>query len=268
MIRPGTPIGPMGRLVESEDQYRSNPAITNSSINLFLGSERLYHDAFITGAYKRNDTASLIFGRAFHCYVLEPKEFSLRYVVWYGKRRQGKEWDQFKEDNATRTILDRDDYDTITRMSSAIEENDLAAGLISECEHEVVFRHMCGGNLARQCRVDGVSHFGPIIDLKSCEGLGEFKANFRRYGYHRQAQWYRDLVSAVDGESHEFSFIAVEKKPPYAVGIFKMDDEYARIAEQELADAMDRLERCLTSNEWKRDEPEVQVLTPWKREVA
>lgn len=267
MIRPGTAIGQTGRLKEPEDTYRSNPAITNSGLNLFLGSERLFYESFVTGTYKRPETAALRFGRAFHCYVLENQEFSLRYAVWQGKRKQGKEWDAFFS-NEQRTIIDADDFSLITAMAAAIDENDTAAAMLAECDREVVFRSMAGGNLMRQCRVDGISPFGPIIDLKSCETLGEFRANFRRYGYHRQAKWYADLAGAVTGDRHEFTFIAVEKKPPYAVGLFMVDDEYRALADGEIREGLDRLEKCLATDTWKRDEPEVQVLSPWKREVA
>ncbi len=262
MVNPGTPIGPFGRLIESETAYRTNPAVSNSDNNLFLRNEALFRDTKILKQYERPDSDALKFGRAFHCFVLEEKEFHNRYTVFPGKVRRGKEWDAFEAANQDKEILSNKEHKQITDMAESMTWNKEACVLLDECDTEVVFRHNYGG-MARQCRVDGVSSFGTVIDLKSCESIEDFKSHFQWYGYHRQAWWYSDLVARVMGiDVPDFVFIAVEKSAPYRCEMFQADADYLLKARDEIADGMDRLGKCLGSNDWRRNADGIQTLTP------
>lgn len=267
MNNPGHPTGPFGRLRESEDEYRNNPAVSNSSLNTFIWNEYEYQQQFVLRNVQREDSPAFAFGRAFHCAILEPGEFESRFVMFDGDRRSKSYKDMVA--NEKRTILTRDEYDLIDQISDAVDFNTTACGLIDACETEVVFRHMCNGNLARQCRVDGITPFGDIIDLKSCQSIEEFRANFKRYGYHRQARWYERLVGAVTGDCNgEFTFIAVEKKRPFRCELFRLDPESARYADMEIDEAMVRLERCLETNTWRRNADEVQYIRIYQKQDA
>lgn len=264
-MNPGDPIGPFGRLIETETAYRTNPAVSNSSINTFLWNEWWYQQVHVLKRIQQEDTTALTFGRAFHCMILEPPEYEKRFAAYDGVRR-GKAYDEFKA-KETRTVLTEDEEQTLYSMREAVSANPAACGLIDACETEVVFRHMCNGNLARQCRVDGITPFGSIIDLKSAQTIEEFRANFKRYGYHRQAAWYRRLVAAVTGDGElDFTFVVVEKKAPYRCEMFRLDEESATAADREIDDAVERLERCLESNQWRRNQTDIQYLSLYRRQ--
>jgi hypothetical protein len=266
-MNPGTPTGPFGRLRETEDEYRHNPAVTNSSVNLFLKNEWLYQQVFIAKSITPEDNTAFTFGRAFHCFVLEPADFQHRYAVWEGIRR-GKAWDDFLS-KEKREIITKDEMAKIEEMAEAITWNKAAFDLIEESETEVVFRHMCNGNLARQGRVDGITPFGDIIDLKSCQSIEEFESNFRRYGYHRQARWYERLVGAVTGDCNgSFTFIAVEKHAPYRCERFQLATEDRAMADEEIDATMARLERCIETGQFRRNRDEVQYISAYRRRYA
>src|SRR3990167_8857553 len=61
--------------------------------------------------HKRADKDTFRVGRAGHTAILEPDRFLLEYTVWRNKpdgktrKRDGKEWEAFKEANKDKTIL-------------------------------------------------------------------------------------------------------------------------------------------------------------------
>jgi len=66
---------------------------------------------------------------------------------------------------------------------------------------------------------------GIIIDLKSCEDASPegFRKACRNFRYDLQYMQYTWLASQLY-DVKEFYFIAVEKSPPYAVGVYRLGD--------------------------------------------
>ena len=80
-----------------------------------------------------------------------------------------------------------------------------------------------------KCRPDAMyetDEIGIIVDLKSCESAEteSFMRDVVKYGYDMQAAMYRKGVEINTGKKWGFVFIAIEKKPPYAVNILQADD--------------------------------------------
>jgi hypothetical protein len=264
-MTPGTAIN-LGRHKETEAEYRGNPAINNSGLNTFLWNEWWYQQVHVLKTIQPKDRPAYVFGRGLHCVVLEPDEYVKRFDhIDFG--RTSKAFKEFAEAQKAKgkDALTTDEHKTILDMAEAIKANTAATSLIDACDTEVVFRHMCNGNLARQCRVDGVTPFGDVIDIKSCASIEDFRYHFRRFGYHRQAQWYRKLVSAVTNQPVEFTFIAVEKEAPFRCELFRLDQESCGMADREIEDAMIRLEACLKENKWRRNVEEVQMISLSRR---
>ena len=74
-----------------------------------------------------------------------------------------------------------------------------------------------------KCRPDWISADGGIlVDLKTTEDASprEFQRSIAKWRYHVQAGWYMAGIEAAYGTRPSgFIFIAVEKKPPFAVGV-------------------------------------------------
>jgi hypothetical protein len=70
------------------------------------------------------------------------------------------------------------------------------------------------------CLIDGI-----IVDVKTTEDASPeaFSRTIYNYEYHQQAAFYLDAANACGLEVGQFIFIAVEKKPPYAIGIYQLD---------------------------------------------
>ena len=91
----------------------------------------------------------------------------------------------------------------------------------------------------------------------SPEGFAKQVANF---GYHIQEAFYR-RVMAIDGHDIDrFVFIAVEKEPPFACGVYELDwasrDEGVAAVEA----ALEMIQRAQTSGEFSTGYGALQTL--------
>jgi len=261
-IYPGMDLGPYGRLSETEQVYRSNPAITNSWCGAFLQNEALAYGYF-TKQWSQKDRAAFRIGSALHCKVLEPGEFSKRYVVkptfkaTKAGKEEAKEW---KARHCNHVILDPRSAPSIDAMAAAIAANERASELLWGTAGEVTWRMWDPlVKLSMQCRTDAYAP-GLIVDLKTTESLKSFRQSFASYGYHRQAAMYSRIVNHVTEQDHSFYFIAVEKNPPYAVGIFDLHEGALTTGRCEIAEALTRIKECVSTGVWRRDLPTVQTL--------
>jgi hypothetical protein len=63
--------------------------------------------------------------------------------------------------------------------------------------------------------------------------------------------FYRAVLAQVIGVAMPVFFIAVEKKPPFRCGVWKVTDDTLAAAQRENEAAIERLNRCLAAD----DEP-------------
>lgn len=180
---------------------------------------------------ERDQTKSMRIGSAMHCYVLEPDLFESLYVVQpefsgTGSVAARAAW---KEANASRTILTAEEYFCATGMGIAVRAHPTVRKLLAAATHKElsgIFREESTGELCK-ARIDAlVPSFNATIDLKSCADASP--AGFRwqavKYGMHRQGALYADACEALGERAEHHIIVAVENKPPYAVGIYRISD--------------------------------------------
>lgn len=178
-------------------------------------------------------TPALIFGQAAHKYILEHESFFDEFAVAPDVDRRTKSGREsyalFLAEQGEKTVISQDDFDTIKKIQEAVFSNKYAELLLSG-EHEKPFfwTDSLTGEKCK-CRVDALyesGEIGIIVDLKTCESADTdtFMRDAVRYGYDMQVAMYSEGLRANTAKKWEFVFIAVEKKPPYAVNILQADD--------------------------------------------
>jgi len=203
----------------SNAEYHDHEAISNSLITKILKSPahaKAYLDGF------KETTPAMAFGSAFHSCVLEPEKFNEDYAVFEGDKRKKEDKARFEEMVASgKTIITADDFNTITNMATAINDHDIARALLANGlpEQSVFWTDKITG-MECKCRPDWWDN-DTLVDLKTTDDASPsgFARSVATYGYHTQAAHYM----AGTGASR-FVFIAVEKKPPYAIGVYVLDD--------------------------------------------
>jgi len=169
---------------------------------------------------KIEPTAAMDFGTAFHAALLEPEKFNDTYAVFDGDKRTKDGKAQYESlIQAGKTTIKPEDLEAIEGMSESIRLHESAGALMKSGVAELS-RFWMEGELMAKCRPDWAVDSDTLIDIKtttdaSPAGFARAVANFK---YHMQAAWYMRGTGAS-----RFYFIAVETKPPYAVGVYELD---------------------------------------------
>jgi hypothetical protein len=220
-----------------------------------------------------HQTPALIFGKAFHHYVLENATFGRHYMLppAGAPRRPSitqlnaknpspdtvaaiEYWCQFDALHAGKTMITGEDYDTIRRMTDAIARHELARNLMMAGQREATARWIDPATGIRcKARADYfVPEAGWVFDLKTTSDASPqaFAKSVASYRYHVQDAFYTAGFRALGAPVDHFFFAAVEKEPPYAVSVLVCDVAAIDRAEELIRRDMARLAQCIERDEW------------------
>lgn len=208
----------------SFDDYTGIPAMNWSSLSNMAVSPRLYKWRL---DHPRPDSPTLALGRAVHCAILEPGLFEQRYVYpppgYNARTKLGQEWKAAQ----SREILTTDQADTISCCVQAVMEHDHARDLLTGTENEVVIEWTDEwSGIACKSRLDAISKWPALVDLKTTRELARFERSIAQYRYHGQLAFYHDGARAagvLPDEVPTVAIVAVETIEPYDVGVYILD---------------------------------------------
>ena len=235
---------PTGLVECSNDEYHSGPGISKSHLDKINGASPMHywHHYLNPDREPEAPTPAKVLGSAIHSIILEPDLFSLEFAINPGIDRRsnaGKaEHAQFVAENAGKTIITDDQAQACYAIRDAVHRHPLANGLLQRGKAEQSFYAIDKetGELIK-CRIDYLPDSGNmIVDVKSTEDAspGAFGKSAANYRYPLQTAWYQDVLDACFGEHPEhWVFLAFEKEPPYAIGVYfadATDVQRARIA--------------------------------------
>lgn len=252
----------LGLVEETNDAYHSGPGISKSHLDVInSGSPLHYWYKYLNPDRVRDEpTPAMVMGTAVHTAILEPDLFPTEVVESPGFDRRTKvgkaEYEAFRESNKGKIILEPEDYAACLAIRDAVYRHPVAAGLMTapgKCEQSFYAIDKETGELIK-CRTDRMLDSGAmIIDVKTTEdaspnGFGKSSANFR---YPVQTAWYNHVLDSAYGEHpQDWVFLAVEKKPPHAIGIYFVESDV--LARAEIAARRDfmRIVECRRSGQW------------------
>jgi len=291
---------------EPGDVYHANPAISNSDLSLFLTDPKRF-EAKRNGELKEKDSQDLLLGDIFHVLCLESIEvFNGRFVLdsicppkpTKAQIEAHSKFDQNKKPTTGQvTAFKKQDkliknYNNFWKVHEGKKLIKFADFLVAKNMRESLFEDVDAGKLLDgfeymhrelTLRTDELTYgfkvqskldiYDPqehvAIDLKSVRNLDVFKRNYYDFGYYRQAAFYKLVFEAVVGRKlQEFYFIAVEKEPPYEVGVFKVSDEALFLGTEEIHIGLKSLGQAIKSGSFKKRYAGITQLTlyPYQRE--
>jgi exodeoxyribonuclease VIII len=102
-----------------------------------------------------------------------------------------------------------------------------------------------------------------VVDLKTTKSASKrgFAKSVAEYRYHVQAAIYTDLLEANGLFVPEFIFIAVEKTYPYAVGIYKLDQDALDLGRSLYQRDLALYKHCVEMDDWPAYPEEVVTLS-------
>lgn len=225
-------------------------------------------------------TPAMQIGTVFHAAVLEPETLSDVVAVAPDVDRRTKDgkaaWAEFEQDAAGKIILKQAEMEQISDMAEAVEAHPEAMWLLADVNNpltEVSCFWTDFRSFGCKCRPDRLTADGIVIDLKTTDDASPdgFARACAQYKYHWQAAWYLTGLTAASGYQHDdFRLIAVEKKPPYGVGVYQMPRVYIDIAREQIAPLLDLYRRCLEDNSWPgySDKTEILQMPVWALKIG
>jgi hypothetical protein len=212
--------------------------------------------------FEQDEKKALEFGKAAHMLLLGEDGFKERYVLrpeeidgkaWQGNRTVCKEWivDQAK---AGKVVISDTDIGHIKQIAAALAKKEpIRLGIMNgRIERSLFVKH---NSIWLKSRPDVVPNAsGDFVDLKTAASVDteSLSKSIFSNGYHVQAGLLRMIVRAVLGPDAftSFTFVFVEKAPPYDVRVMQLKDEDIDLGEQLARRAIATVEDCLKRNQW------------------
>lgn len=240
----------------NEREYRMHPAISRSELAKMSESPekfKYYRDR------PESPTPALIFGQLFHAMALQPEtvdeQFAVAPIVDRRTKAGKEEIAAFEQENANKTIVTAEMYQQAKDMTEALYRNGYAKTLL-QGEKEVSFfwtDDLTGEEC--KCRTDCLTETDKnlvIVDLKTTDNAETeaFTRSMIKYQYDLQVAMYSEGVKANTGRQPIFVFIAIEKKPPYAVNILQCDELIYRRGHDLFREYLGMYHECKETGEW------------------
>ena len=253
-------------------EYLATDAVSASSMKAYLRSPLHYRHQIETPS---EPTPAMQLGTLIHAVVLEPIAARERYAVAPGidrRTKAGKEaFAEFQASNADRTIVSEEQWDTAHMIRDQLltdPEYRRLFGGGGEIEYSAFGTDPDTG-LVIKARADYYSD-GLVMDLKSAVDASPhgFARAVAAYKYHIQDAHYRHMFNA-----DRFVYIAIEKSPPFAHGIYTLCEasiEQGRIERRRALDGIaEHRERKvwpgygvqeLSLPNWAFDDEDIEVM--------
>ncbi len=261
------PPPPSFATVEKEEPYHFRSKIgevmSSGMLKKFRQCPYAYHLA-VTGQTKEKDSAAFRFGRAVHKIVLEGHQaFNKAYAIGGPMNdKTGKSFgvgtkahDAWLIENGYRKdqVINDDEADVLITMANSVRKHAVTSALLDFGWPELVIRADLHG-VPCQIRMDWLTHDAEgnylIVDLKTVDDMQFFESDARRYGYLNQIAFYRDVFQSRTGLPVNFSFIVVEKKEPFRVGVWQFPIEIIDLFSHENKIALENFKACQVTGEW------------------
>ncbi|HDI5988136.1 TPA: exodeoxyribonuclease VIII [Escherichia coli] len=261
----------------SNENYHAGPGVSKSQLDDIADTPALY-------LWRKNapvdttKTKTLDLGTAFHCRVLEPEEFSNRFIVapeFNRRTNAGKEEEKaFLMECAStgKTVITAEEGRKIELMYQSVMALPLGQWLVESAGHaesSIYWEDPETGILCR-CRPDKIiPEFHWIMDVKTTADIQRFKTAYYDYRYHVQDAFYSDGYEAQFGVQPTFVFLVASTTIEcgrYPVEIFMMGEEAKLAGQQEYHRNLRTLSDCLNTDEW----PAIKTLSlpRWAKEYA
>jgi exodeoxyribonuclease VIII len=224
---------------------------------------------------EEEESEALIFGSAYHCFILEPDRWEKEYYVFddskvysalidkgYKSPRSTKDYKEWEESEmriiGDKKLIKKEFFERIKAMKERLFQHPYAKMLLTNGRAEVAYM----GNIETEAGqinvkfkpdyIKDVKHL--IIDLKTTKNASKkgFPKEAAEHNYHIQAAFYSDLMNKIEGQNRDFTFvfIAQEKKRPFAFNLFEAGPKFIAQGRYEYEMLLQLYKYCVDNNVW------------------
>lgn len=258
----------------SNADYHSLPSVSSSMLKTILRSPAHYKAAYLSGAPRKEPTASMVLGSLTHTLFLEPMQFNDEYIVapaWDARTKEGKAVrDAFLAAAEGKTVITQEQHDTARMMAKALRGHAISEAMIDGHAEASIFWTDEATGLA--CRIRPDYHIAPsdvwptglIIDVKSTDDARAeaFSRTCVNFGYDLSDAMYSDGFQQHYGTTEPplFLLLVVESDAPFAVACYECSPEMLDKGNEKYRKAMQLLADSTASGEWPAYDEGIQLL--------
>ena len=258
----------------SNADYHGLPSVSSSMLKTILRSPAHYKAAYLSGAPRKEPTASMVLGSLTHTLFLEPEQFNSEYIIapaWDARTKEGKAVrDAFLAAAEGKTVITQEQHDTARMMSKTLRGHAIYEAMTGGHAEASIFWTDDHTGLA--CRIRPDYHIAPsdvwptglIIDVKSTDDARAeaFSRTCVNFGYDLSDAMYSDGFQQHYGTTEPplFLLLVVERDEPFAVACYECSPEMLDKGNEKYRKAMQLLADSTASGEWPAYDEGIQLL--------
>jgi hypothetical protein len=253
---------------QSDFEYRKENGVNQSSLKKILESPAHYRAA-LTNRFI--PTPAMEMGTALHALSLDGEDaFNAQYIKKPDglnlSTKEGKAW---KNEVGKKKVLNAggkdDPWGSVVGMYKSLQRLDwFNPDQPDYIKHNEVSIYWDWHDVQCKARLDRVLiDEGIVLDLKTtdCVEPEIFTKKVVGLGYDFQAAFYARAAEVAFGKPFRFIFAAVERKAPYTVDLFEVDDYMMEEGLRKCDAAMRIYKACSELGNWPNREPELRKLS-------
>ena len=209
-------------------------------------------------------TKAMADGTAVHAFFLERDKFNSDFVIKPADMRlntkAGKEWAQ---EHQSKIIIDSELGNNLYEMEKSFMDSPARLIYDKQGQSELSYFWDDLGLVKGKCRPDWISDDGNIVvDIKTTTDASPkgFQKSIANWGYHLQLGWYLRGLQKLGLPAKEFIFIAIEKTPPFSVGVYRANKDMITYANDEINNLVYDIDGSLKSDDFPDYTPEIMDL--------
>ena len=209
-------------------------------------------------------TKAMADGTAVHAFFLERDKFDSDFVIKPADMRLntkvGKEW---ALEHQNKIIIDSELGNNLYEMEKSFMDSPARLIYDKQGQSELSYFWDDLGLVKGKCRPDWISNDGNIVvDIKTTTDASPkgFQKSIANWGYHLQLGWYIRGLQKLGLPAKEFIFIAIEKTPPFSVGVYRANKEMITYANDEINNLVYDIDESLKSDDFPDYTPEILDL--------
>lgn len=175
-----------------------------------------------------------------------------------------KEW-AVEQREAGRIPVKADAAESVIRMTESVLAHREARRILENTEHRETSLFATdpetGVNIRARFDIYGDNECGDLKTAVDASPAGFTKAIWN-HRYDVQDEHYLKARHLVVGDRPRFRFIAVEKTPPYLVGVYELDDQWQEIGDVWATHARKLFRMCTDADVWPGYGSDVHALIP------
>lgn len=208
-LQPGVNVG------LSNAEYHSETAhLSSSNLKLLLESPKAFYEQKILGNKVSSSSSAMDLGSYVHTLILEPHLVDQEFANYKGWRKQGKEFDAFKEQHPGKIILSDPQMHTGKMLAKSVQACPPAIDLLQGGEPELSLATKLLG-IPVKMRADYLnSTAGYIVDVKTTRYENNsdiFRRTVKQLGYELSAALYCEIAYQVYGKLFDFYWLVISK---------------------------------------------------------